>query len=120
METNIHYPVADVKENGMKNDNFKLISINKIIFDKGMFAMAQEKFDDLCKGKNIKKFKKGILLPLQKWEKVSRDFEFKKPLDPIKIKKFKNTDNYEVVDGRHRVMLSYYHGYTMVPFTIME
>ena len=50
-----YYIVSDIKQNGIKNDNFKIIPINKIIFDKGMHILAKEKCDDICKntGANI-------------------------------------------------------------------
>lgn len=114
MENN-HYYVADRKENGVKNDIYEMIPLNKIIFDKGMVAIANEKCDDICKNKNIKKFKTGELIPMKKWDKVYHDFENKKPLDPVKVKRFKTTEYYEIIDGRHRCILSHYSGFTHIP-----
>ena len=110
-----YYPVSDTKENGIKNDNFKIISIYKIILDVGMVQIAKEKCDDTCKGNKIKKFRDGIFIPMKKWDKVSRDFDEKKALDPILVKEFRNTGYYEVIDGRHRCMMSHYNGFQWIP-----
>jgi len=69
---------------------------------------------------NIKKFKNGNIIPLSKWDKVSNDFDSNKPLDPIKVKPFKQTDYYEVIDGRHRCMVSHHNGHTHVPCNVYE
>lgn len=115
-----HYAVSDTKENGFKNDEWNLIPIWKIILDKGMEEKAKEVCDDTCKGSNIKKFKNGTIIPLSKWDKVTNDFDSNKALDPIKVKPFKKSDYYEVIDGRHRCMVSHYNGYTHVPCNVYE
>ena len=104
-----------MRQNGLKNENWKLIPIQKIIFDKGMSHIAKEKCDDVCKGVGIRKFKGGILLPMVKWDKVHADFKEKKALDPIVVKAYNNTGYYEIIDGRHRCILSHYNKYTHIP-----
>lgn len=115
-----HYIVSDTKENGIKNENWVIIPIWKIIFDKGMNQKAKELCDDNCKNKNIKKFKNGDVSPLNKWEKVINDFDSNTPLDPIKVKRYKESDYYEVIDGRHRCMISHYYNYTYIPCNIHD
>ena len=120
MDISKHYIVSDTKENGVKNEDWVIIPIWKIILDKGMEEKAKEVCDDTCKGSNIKKFKNGNFIPLSKWDKVSNDFDSNKPLDPIKVKPFKQTDYYEVIDGRHRCMVSHHNGHTHVPCNVYE
>jgi hypothetical protein len=120
MDISKHYIVSDTKENGVKNEGWVIIPIWKIILDKGMEEKAKEVCDDTCKGSNIKKFKNGNIIPLSKWDKVSNDFDSNKPLDPIKVKPFKQTDYYEVIDGRHRCMVSHHNGHTHVPCNVYE
>jgi hypothetical protein len=120
MDISKHYIVSDTKENGVKNEDWVIIPIWKIILDKGMEEKAKEVCDDTCKGSNIKKFKDGNVIPLSKWDKVSNDFDSNKSLDPIKVKPFKQTDYYEVIDGRHRCMVSHYNGHTHVPCNVYE
>jgi len=120
MDISKHYIVSDTKENGVKNEDWVIIPIWKIILDKGMEEKAKELCDDTCKGSNIKKFKNGNIIPLSKWDKVSNDFDSNKPLDPIKVKPFKQTDYYEVIDGRHRCMVSHHNGHTHVPCNVYE
>ena len=115
-----HYTVSDTKENGVKNEDWVIIPIWKIILDKGMEQKAKEVCDDNCKGSNIKKLKNGTIIPLSKWDKVTNDFDSNKPLDPIKLKPFKQSDYYEVIDGRHRCIVSHYNGYTHVPCNVYE
>jgi hypothetical protein len=120
MDISKHYIVSDTKENGVKNEDWVIIPIWKIILDKGMEEKAKEVCDDTCKGSNIKKFKNGNIIPLSKWDKVSNDFDSNKPLDPIKVKPFKQSDYYEVIDGRHRCMVSHHNGHTHVPCNVYE
>ena len=68
MEEIKHYIVSDTKQNGNKNDKWTLIPLLKIILDKGMVQKAKEVCDDSCK--ETKKFKKGDIIPLSKWDKV--------------------------------------------------
>ena len=42
MEKITHYPVADVKENGVKNDHFRYVPIQNILFDQGMTKKEDE------------------------------------------------------------------------------
>ena len=119
MEDNTHYRISDTKQNGLKN-YWKIVPIYKIILDKGMSQIAKEKCDDKCKNKDIKKFKNGGLIPMIKWDKVYTDFMSKKPLDPIIVSKYKDTGYYEVIDGRHRCIISYVFGYTTIPIHLFE
>tara|TARA_Y100000817_G_scaffold314675_1_gene314518 strand:- start:632 stop:997 length:366 start_codon:yes stop_codon:yes gene_type:complete len=120
MDKNLHYPVADIKQNGLKNSGWEVISINNIILDRGMNQLAKEKCDDNCKGKGLRKRINGPIIPMVKWKKVFLDFENKKALDPIIISKYRNTKYYDIIDGRHRCMLSHYNGYTHVPCIILN
>ena len=119
METT-HYTVSDTKENGCKNENWKIIPLWKIILDKGMYEKTTEVCGDNCKGSNIKKFKNGDVIPLNKWEKVFNDFDSGKALDPVKVKRYKTSDYYEVIDGRHRCILSHYKGYNHIPCNVSD
>ena len=117
MEELTYYTKSSVKENGMKNDNFILIPIQKILFDLGMKQKVNETCDDKAKQYKIKILKRDPL-PLNKWNTVLSDVQKKIPLDPIIAKQFKETLYYEVVNGRHRVVSSLYEGYTHVPVII--
>ena len=119
MEKTIHYPVADKKENGIQYDHILLISIQNILFDQGMIKKVNEVCADIAKKVGIKILKKDSL-PLLKWEKVLKDIKNKTPLDPITLKRFKKTNYYEVIQGRHRVVTSLHEEYTHVPFILLE
>ena len=112
-----HFVVADVKENGIKNGDFKKIPIQEILFDLGMKQFVKEHCDDKAKQLNIKILKRDNL-PLNRSSTVHTDIQNKKPLDPIVVKKFKETKYYEVIQGRHRVVISLYEGFTHVPVIV--
>ena len=58
MEELTYYTISSVKENGMKNDNFILIPIQKILFDLGMKQKVNETCDDKAKQYKIKILKR--------------------------------------------------------------
>ena len=118
MEKITHYPVADVKENGVKNDHFRYIPIQNILFDQGMTEKVNEVCSDNAKKVGIKLLKRDPL-PIYKFDKVLSDIQEEKPLDPIVVKRFKETKFYEVVQGRTRVIASLYEGLTHVPSIII-
>ena len=113
MEELTHYEISDVKQNGTKNDHFKFIPVNLILFDLGMKLKVDEVCGDKAKQEKIKILKREAF-PLYKYENVLQDIQNKKALDPITVKPYKNTKFYEVIDGRHRVVCSLYEGYTHV------
>ena len=118
MEKINYYPVADVKENGIKNKIFRLIPIKNLLFDQGMKKKVDEVCSDTAKKVGIKLLKRDPL-PINRLEKVLSDFQEKKPLDPIHVKKFKETKYFEIIQGRTRVVASLYEGYTHVPVFII-
>ena len=60
--------------------------------------------DDEAKGKKLKKLPNSQTFNLTKIDSVSKDFEIKKPLDPINIKKYKSKLNMHNLNlTRHRV-----------------
>jgi len=120
MEEIKHYIVSDMKENGCKNEGWLIVPLWKLIIDAGMDKKIREICDDMCKGNGIKRFKNELMIPLNKWDKVQKDFKDKKELDPIKIKKFKKSKYYEIIDGRHRCVLSHYFGYTHIPCNLLN
>ena len=69
MEKITHYPVADVKENGVKNDHFRYIPIQNILFDQGMKKKVDEVCSDTAKKVGIKLLKRDPL-PINRLEKV--------------------------------------------------
>ena len=118
MEKIKYYPVADMKENGVKNYTFRLIPIENILFDQGMTKKVNEVCSDTAKTVGIKLLKRDPL-PIYKLDKVLLDFQEEKSLDPIQVNKFKETKYYEVIQGRHRVVASLYKGFTHVPVIII-
>ena len=119
MEKTIYYPVADKKENGIQNNHFRLLSIQNILFDQGMTKKVNEVCGDIAKKVGIKLLKRDSL-PLLKWDNVLKDIKNKTPLDPITVKRFKKTDYYEVIQGRHRVVASLHEKYTHVPVILIN
>ena len=113
MEELTHYQISNVKQNGTKNDHFKLISLHRILFDLGMKLKVDEVCSETAKQEKIKILKREAF-PLYKYENVLQDIQNKKALDPIIVKQYKHTNFYEVIDGRHRVVCSLYEGYTHV------
>ena len=69
--------------------------------------------------KKVKTLNNGAETQLYKWDKVEKYFQEKKELDPVKLKKFKETSYYTVLDGRHRCMLSFFNEYTHIPANIL-
>ena len=107
-----YYIVSDIKQNGIKNDNFKIIPINKIIFDKGMHILAKEKCDDICKNTGIKVLRNDSYIPMVRWDIVYNDFESNKPLDPIIVKEYS-----KVI---FILFIQYYNGYKYIPCNILD
>ena len=120
MEEITHYPVASLKENGEKNENFTFISLTNIILDPGMEFKGRQKCHEILKNRKVKILKGGIETDLYKWDMVENDFKKKKELDPVKICKFKKSQYYTVIDGRHRCMLSFSNEYTHIPANVFE
>ena len=120
MDEKSHYLVSDTKQNGQKNPNFVIIDLKNIVLDRSMFLFIKHNFDDKVKNKGFKVIKNDNSLPLNKWESVKNDIENHKALDPIKIKQFKTTKYYEIIDGRHRYVSSIYNDFTHIPCIIYE
>ena len=122
-----HYSISDINEKGLEQDAlWELISIKSIIFDTGMIKKAKEMIIDFG-NKGIKVFpKKNIKsqgFDLYKWDEVNINISSNIALDPINIKKYKTlneTDYYEVIQGRHRVVSSLYNGHTQIPAFIIK
>ena len=112
-----NYTVAKISENGTKQKkNWILISVKQILYDSGM----RKKIKEICndKGKGTKGLKGGF--SLHKWETVWKEISENIPLDPIIVKKYKNTDYYEVINGRHRATASLCAGLNYVPAFIQK
>ena len=120
MEEKVHYPVALHKENGEKNENYKLIPLVNVILDPGMEFMGRQKCHKILLEKKVKTLNNGVETNLYKWDKVLADFESNKSLDPVKLKRFKKTEFFTVLDGRHRCMVSFYKEYTHIPANLYE
>ena len=120
MEEKVHYPVALHKENGEKNENYKLIPLVNVILDPGMEFMGRQKCHKILLEKKVKTLNNGVETKLYKWDKVLADFESNKSLDPVKLKRFKKTEFFTVLDGRHRCMVSFYKEYTHIPANLYE
>ena len=120
-----HYNVSKKTEQGIDQpNNWQIIRIDQLIFDKGMIAKAKKE------GLLLKKItvfpktnSKWNSLPLNKWDQVEQVFLSKKELYPIKIRfytKIAEKDYYEVIDGRHRTLASLRLGYEYIPSIIIE
>ena len=83
-----------------------------------MKSIGQQKCNKILLEKKIKTLNNGIETQLYKWDKVEKDFQEKKELDPVKLTIFKGTNYYTVLDGRHRCMLSFFNEYTHIPANI--
>jgi hypothetical protein len=120
MEEKVHYPVALHKENGEKNENYQQIPLERVVLDPGMEFMGKQKCHKLLLEKRIKTLNNGVETKLYKWDKVEADFDSGKEMDPVKLKRFKKTEFFTVLDGRHRCMVSFSKGYTHVPANLYE
>ena len=120
MEEITHYPVSIIKENGEKNEKVTFVSIDNIILDPGMEFTGRLKCHKILLEKKVKTLNNGIETQLYKWDKVEKDFQEKKKLDPVKLSKFKESIYYTVLDGRHRCMLSFFNEYTHIPAIIFD
>ena len=94
MEEMTHYPVASIKENGEKNERVTFVPMDNIILDPGMKSIGQQKCNKILLEKKIKTLNNGIETQLYKWDKVEKDFQEKKELDPVKLTIFKGTNYY--------------------------
>ena len=108
------YPISQLKENGLENKDIRYIPLGKIVLDPGMEFKGRQMCHETLKTKKVKTLRGGLETDLYKWDKVSKDFQEKKEMDPVKLIRFKKTDYYTVLDGRHRCMLSFYHGYSHI------
>ena len=107
MEEKVHYPVALHKENGEKNENYQFIPLVKVVLDPGMEFMGRIKCHKILLEKKVKTLNNGVETNLYKWDKVENDFDSGKEMDPVKLKRFKKTEYFTVLDGRHRCMVSF-------------
>ena len=119
MEKIKHYTVADKKANGKNNDIYRFIPIENILFDRGRVKKVNEVCSGAAKQKGIKVLQQNGF-PLSKWDSVLKNIKDCKPLDPIIVKQFKKTNYYEVIDGRHRSVVSLYENFTHVPVIIIK
>jgi len=119
MEGEQHYIISDTKQNGEKHKEIIIIQLNLILLDKSMSSFIRENFDDKMKNKGYKLLKNDNASPLYKWEKVLKDITDNIALDPIKVKPFKMTKYYEIIDGRHRFVSSIFNDYTHIPCIIL-
>ena len=115
-----HYPIANYKLNQIKNEGYRILDLSLILLDRGMVVQIKSFCDDKAKGKKLKKLPNSQTFNLTKIDSVSKDFEIKKPLDPINIKNYKKTNYYEIIDGRHRYVLSLSNGYSHIPVYILS
>ena len=119
-ETPTHYKIAKVKENGNLNKDYILIQFNKIILDKSMSIELTKLCGDKYNGTGLKKFKTIKYGNMEKVNTVKEYFENEKELDPIKVTPFNSTDKYEIIDGRHRYIMSLYKGYSHIPCNVYK
>ena len=115
-----HYPIANYKLNQIKNEGYMILDLSLILLDQGMIVKIKSLCDVEAKRKKLKKLPNSQTFNLTKIDLVSKDFEIKKPLDPINIKNYKNTKYYEIIDGRHRYVLSLSNGYSHIPVYILS
>tara|TARA_B100000902_G_C27124737_1_gene820499 strand:+ start:212 stop:613 length:402 start_codon:yes stop_codon:yes gene_type:complete len=124
LEPPTHYKIAENKQNGMPNIDYILIEYNKIILDKSMSEELTRLCGDKYNGTGLKKFrdfKTKNYGDMKRIDIVKNDFENDKGLDPIKVINFNGRDNrYEIIDGRHRYIISLYKGYTHIPCNLLE
>ncbi len=114
-EEPLHYPVATINVSKKKQKKgWKLIPVNKILYDNGMKAKAKKVCNDIAREKRIVSKKNTGGFNLHKWDSVWNNFENKTPLDPITVKTYRKP-YYEVIDGRHRATASLCYGYDFVP-----
>jgi hypothetical protein len=116
----VHYPVADLKENGEKNENYQDIPLERVVLDPGMEFMGRLKCHKILLERKVKTSNNGVETNLYKWDKVLSDFDSGKKMDPVKLKRFKKTEFYTVLDGRHRCMVSFFKNFTHVPANLYE
>lgn len=104
--------------NYIKEDNIKCISLSYILLDRGM----KKKVDELCPEK-AKKHKLKVLKNDKSFDLKNEKLntlESKDIFEPIKIKGYKNTQYYEIIDGRHRYVYSLQNDYTSIPCIIID
>ena len=81
MEEKVHYPVAELKENGEKNENYQYIPLERVVLDPGMEFMGRQKCHKLLLEKRVKTLNNGVETNLYKWDKVEADLDSKKEMD---------------------------------------
>ena len=65
--------------------------------------MGRIKCHKILLEKKVKTLTNGVETNLYKWDKVENDFDSGKEMDPVKLKRFKKTEYFTVLDGRHQV-----------------
>jgi len=104
--------------NYIKQEHIKCLSLSMILLDKGM----RVKISEICSENAIKhalkyiKNDKSLMLNDDKLKEIKT----KDNLEPIKIKQFKNTKYYEIIDGRHRYVYSLLSDFTSIPCIIID
>ncbi len=78
----------------------KEVDVSKILLDNGMRLKIKERCDSFAKQLSLKILKNDKTFPLND-ERLQNIID-KNIIEPIKVKQYKNTEYYEVIDGRHR------------------
>jgi len=96
--------------------NIEQVALERIIHDGAMFRwgkqnIKREQTDDILKGVKRLPLKEVRTVGELKTSKISSIEEIFKTdtlnkLPPIRIKKYKHTKYFEIIDGRHRVVLA--------------
>ena len=101
-----------------KQENIKCISLYYILLDRGMKTKVDELCSETAKKHKLKVLKNDLSLDLNNGK--LKTLESKDIFEPIKIKQFKKTKYYEVIDGRHRYVYSLQNDYTSIPCIIID
>tara|TARA_B100000902_G_C27253801_1_gene886727 strand:- start:684 stop:1022 length:339 start_codon:yes stop_codon:yes gene_type:complete len=94
-----------------------ILPLSKILLDNGMRLKVSELCPSKAKDFKLKIIKNDKSLPLNN-DKLTTIQE-NTILEPIKVKQFKLTSYYEVIDGRHRYIYSLNNNYDHIPVIII-
>lgn len=106
--------------NYLNSNNVKIINLSNIYLGPEMHQLVNDMGKKLYGNDwyyNSKLILDNNLFPLTKINDMLLIFN-KIKLPPIKLKKYLN--NYEIIDGRHRVVLSILHNFNQIPAIIIE
>ena len=93
----------------------ELLSVRAILITKPIAKVLKDADVNVKSSTSAKMDPSGAPFPLSKLDNMRKMFEEGATLPPITVSRYKTTDYFSLIDGRHRFVMSIITGYSHVP-----